>query len=117
MTVSTVFTLKMFSQQAVINQKQQYCSVKELSKKWLLYSQHVSKKKIPFYWDNRDTMDFTGTCMRTTDFTLQFFALFSSPDQQIQNFFFAPTCFKTLQKEIQKIYTQHQIHLSGFTYE
>lgn len=45
MTVSTVFTLKMFSQQAVINQKQQYCSVKELSKKWLLYSQHVSKKK------------------------------------------------------------------------
>lgn len=45
MTVSTVFTLQMFSQQAVINQKQQYCSVKELSKKWLLYSQHVSKKK------------------------------------------------------------------------
>lgn len=43
MTVSTVFTLKMFSQQAVINQKQQYCSVKEFQISG--YSQHVSKKK------------------------------------------------------------------------
>lgn len=42
MTVSTVFTLKMFSQQAVINQKQQYCSVKEFQISG--YSQHVSKK-------------------------------------------------------------------------
>lgn len=54
----------------------------------------------PFYLDKIDMME--STCVRTTDFTLQFFALFSSPDQQIQNFFFAPNCFKILQKEIQK---------------